>query len=457
MATILIVDDEITFAKNAAKYLARFGHTTATAATVAEGKTLAESQKPEVLVLDYRLPDGTGLEFIEHIRASDPAVHIILITGHGTIELAVDAMKAGANDLLTKPVSLMELRERIDGLMQQQRDASRLRYFEARERSASQSILGQSPAIRELQQRIERMSAIDAVGMLPPILIGGETGTGKELVARACHYLSPRSAKPFIEINCAAMPPTLLETELFGHERGAFTDAKERKIGLLEAADGGTLFLDEVGDMDLALQAKLLKVIEDGRFRRIGSVQEQQVCVRIVAATNHDLEARVAEGAFRADLYFRLRVLQLLVPPLRDREGDAVFLARHFCQVMGQRYRREDVKLGKAAEAAIAAYRWPGNVRELRNVIEQAVMLAAGDIIEPRELMLSSAASNPPRDTSLLPSPPAEAGSALDRRERELLVQAMTNANHNVSQAARTLGISRDTLRYRLEKHGLKE
>ncbi|MBX9795100.1 MAG: sigma-54 dependent transcriptional regulator [Burkholderiaceae bacterium] len=456
MATILIVDDEVTFAKNAAKYLERFGHTVSTAATVAEGKAQAEAQKPEVLVLDYRLPDGTGLEFIEHIRATDPAVHIILITGHGTIELAVDAMKAGANDLLTKPVSLLELRERIDGLMQEQRDASRLRYFEARERSASQSILGQSPAIRELQQRIERMASIDAEGMLPPILIGGETGTGKELVARACHYLSPRSAKPFIEINCAAMPPTLLETELFGHERGAFTDAKERKIGLLEAADGGTLFLDEVGDMDLALQAKLLKIIEDGRFRRVGSVQEQQVCVRIVAATNRDLPARVEQGAFRADLYFRLRVLQLTVPPLRERDGDAVFLARHFCQVLGQRYRREGVRLGAAAEAAIAAHRWPGNVRELRNVIEQAVMLAVNDTIEARDLMLlppgvgSSASS-----VSSLPL--AEPGSALDRQERELLVQAMNESNHNVSQAARSLGISRDTLRYRLEKHGLKE
>ena len=458
MATILIVDDEITFAKNAAKYLARFGHTVATAATIGEGKTQAESQKPEVLVLDYRLPDGTGLEFINHIRTTDPAVHIILITGHGTIELAVDAMKAGANDLLTKPVSLLELRERIDGLMQQQRSASRLQYYEARERKASQSILGQSPAIRELQQRIERMASIDAEGMLPPILIGGETGTGKELVARACHYLSPRSARPFIEINCAAMPPTLLETELFGHERGAFTDAKERKIGLLEAADGGTLFLDEVGDMDLALQAKLLKVIEDGRFRRIGSVQEHQVCVRIVAATNHDLEARVAEGVFRADLYFRLRVLQLMVPPLRDREGDAVFLARHFCQVLAQRYRREGMRLSPSAEAAIASHRWPGNVRELRNVIEQAVMLAAGDTLEARELMLSPAAAANPAPHGGSPSAqPTEAGSALDRRERELLIEAMAASNHNVSQAARNLGISRDTLRYRLEKHGLKE
>ncbi|MDL2336699.1 MAG: sigma-54 dependent transcriptional regulator [Pseudomonadota bacterium] len=457
MATILIVDDEVTLAKNAAKYLARFGHEVAIAATLAEGKRLAESRAPEVLILDYRLPDGTGLEFIEHIRATDQTVHIILITGHGTIELAVDAMKAGANDLLTKPVSLFELRERIDVLLRLQRDASRLRYFETRERNASQSILGQSRAIRELQQRIERMAAVDAEGMLPPILIGGETGTGKELVARACHYLSARSARPFIEINCAALPPTLLETELFGHERGAFTDAKERKIGLLEAADGGTLFLDEIGDMDLALQAKLLKIIEDGRFRRIGSVQEQQVHVRIVAATNRDLEARVAEGAFRADLYFRLRVLQLTVPPLRDREGDAVFLARHFCQLLGQRYRRDGIRLGAAAEAAIGAHHWPGNVRELRNVIEQAVLMAESNLIEAHELMLSSAAPYHPPPGDPTRSPTLESGSALDRIERELLVKALAESNQNVSQAARSLGISRDTLRYRLEKHGLKE
>ena len=453
MSNILIVDDEVTFAKNLAKYLTRFGHDVATAATVADGLQLFRSRSPEVLVLDYRLPDGTGMGFIEQVRATDKSVHIILITGYGTVELAVDAMKAGANDLLTKPVSLSELRERIDAMTQQQRTSSRLRYFEAREREASHSILGQSQAITTLKQRIDRMASVDAEGMLPPILITGETGTGKELVARACHFLSMRRERPFIEINCAAMPPNLLETELFGHERGAFTDAKERKIGLLEAADGGTLFLDEVGDMDLTLQAKLLKVIEDGRFRRIGAVQEQQVYVRIVAATNHDLQARVDQGAFRADLYFRLRVLQLSVPPLREREGDATYLAQQFCQQLGQRYRREGIRLGPQAQAAIASHRWPGNVRELRNVIEQAVLLAATDSIEAHELMLPAPRSAP---VSLEASSGTEAGSALDRSERELLVKALAESNDNVSQAARILGISRDTLRYRLEKHALK-
>jgi DNA-binding NtrC family response regulator len=453
MASILIVDDEETFAKNAAKFLSLAGHEVETAGTLAAGLLSFQTRAPDAIVLDYRLPDGTGLDFIQRVRATDHAAHILLVTGHGTIELAVEAMKAGANDLLTKPVALSELRHRLGELAQRQRETSRLRYFEEREREANQTILGESEAIRTLRARIERIAAVRSEGALPPILITGETGTGKELVARACHYQSPQFEKAFIELNCAAIPAQLLETELFGHEKGAFTDAKERKLGLLEAADGGTLFLDEVGEMDLALQAKLLKVIEDGRFRRVGSVQERQVHVRIVAATNQDLDARVASGAFRADLYFRLRVLQLLAPPLRDRGEDALLLARHFCQVFAKRYRREGIRLGAATEAVICAHRWPGNVRELRNVIEQAVLLAPGDVILPQELMLPGvqAAS---RDEPVALSRDGE--SALDRVERELLVQALTEANDNVSQAARKLGISRDTLRYRMEKHGLR-
>ncbi|CAD5371603.1 Regulatory protein AtoC [Rubrivivax sp. A210] len=460
MTHILIVDDEATFARNAALYLARTGNEVAVAGTAAEGRALYAEKPPDIVVLDYRLPDATGLEMIEFIRNTDKTVPIVLITGHGSIELAVEAMKAGANDLLTKPVSLAELRSRVELLAQRQRESSRLNYFESREREASHEILGNSPEMQALLQRIDRIASIDGggQGMLPPILITGETGTGKELVARACHYRSARRQRPFIEINCAALPATLLETELFGHERGAFTDAKQRKLGLLEAADGGTLFLDEIGDMDLALQAKLLKIIEDGRFRRIGSVQEQQVQVRIVAATNQDLEARVAQGVFRADLYFRLRVLQLMVPPLRQRAGDALLLARHFCQTFAQRYRREGTRLGAAAEAAIARHGWPGNVRELRNLIEQAVMLAAANEIVPAELMLPdggvpAALSVPVEDGG---NGGGGSGSSLDRVEREMLVNAMREAQQNVSRAARQLGISRDTLRYRLEKHGLR-
>lgn len=457
MSSILIIDDEETYSKNAARFLARAGHETSTAATLTQALRLFRELSPDVVILDYRLPDGTGLEFLQQVRGAESDVHIILITGHGTIELAVEAMKAGADDLLTKPVALSALRDRIGALAQRQRASSRLKFFEAREREASQNIRGDSATMRALVQRIERVAAVEGDGMLPPVLITGETGTGKELVARACHFWSSRRDRPFIEINCAALPAQLLENELFGHERGAFTDAKERKIGLIEAADGGTLFLDEVGEMDLALQAKLLKVIEDGRFRRIGSVQEQQVHVRIVAATNRELEQRVDDGAFRADLYFRLRVLQLNVPALRERDGDAVLLAQHFCEEFAQRYRRPLLRLSTEAQALVQAHHWPGNVRELRNVMEQAVLLAGGELITAQDLMLPTSAAKAAAPMSAgKESSPAQSGSALERMERDMLVNALRDAQNNVSQAARLLGISRDTLRYRMEKHLIK-
>jgi two-component system, NtrC family, response regulator AtoC len=458
MSNVLIVDDEETYCRNAARFLSREGHEAFTALTLLDGLTQFRERQPDVVILDYRLPDGTGLDFIQKVRSQGHNTHIILITGHGTIELAVEAMKAGANDLMTKPVALRDLHERIAALQRQARDNTRLKYLEERARGQTVALLGPSAAMQTLVQRVRRIAAVDGTEALPPVLITGETGTGKELVARACHVWSPRSQRPFIEINCAAMPAQLLETELFGHERGAFTDAKERKIGLFEAADGGTLFLDEVGEMDLVLQAKLLKVIEDGRFRRVGSVQEQQVQVRIVAATNRDLEERVREGAFRADLMFRLRVLQVQVPALRDRADDAVFLAHHFCRVFAQRYRRPCTGLHAQSEALIRRHRWPGNVRELRNVVEQAVLMASGEEIWPEDLMLhhtahSTSASAAPPSSDLAGNTP---GSTLDRLERDLLIKALQEAQSNVSQAARILGISRDTLRYRMDKHGLK-
>lgn len=455
MSNILVVDDEETFLKNTAKFLARSGHAVAMAGTVKEGLALFQSSPPDAIVLDYRLPDGTGLEFIQRVRESDAQVHIVLITGHGTIELAVEAMKAGATDLMTKPVSLRELAVRLESILQTQRDSGRLKYLEAKDRSTGYAILGEHPTVEAMKQRIQRMAQVEGHGMLPPILITGETGTGKELVARACHFQSPRAHKPFVEINCAAIPANLLETEVFGHERGAFTDAKDRRIGLLEAADGGSLFLDEIGDMDLNLQAKLLKVIEDGRFRRVGAVQERQVNVRLIAATNQDLEHRVAQGQFRADLYFRLRVLQVPIPPLRERGGDALLLARHFCDVFAQRYRKGPVALDSGAEQAIQHHFWPGNVRELRNLMEQAVLLATTNRLQSDDLMLPVV--RPSRAEVLMADPnlPAEDGSKLDVMERDLLVKALANAQNNVSQAARDLGISRDTMRYRLEKHGI--
>jgi DNA-binding NtrC family response regulator len=452
--SILIIDDEETLAKNAARYLERAGHAVVCANDLRAGWLLYEQHKPDAIVLDYRLPDGTGVDFIRRVRANDSRVRILLITGHGSIELAVEAMKVGANDLLTKPLALAELRDRLASLAQAERDAGRLRYFEARERQATQYILGDSPPIEALRQRLARIASVDAEGVLPPVLITGETGSGKELVARACHFGGPRASGPFIEINCAAIPSQLLESELFGHERGAFTDARERKVGLLEAADGGSLFLDEVAEMDLALQAKLLKVIEDGRLRRVGAVQEQRVQVRIIAATHQDLEARVASGGFRADLYFRLKVLTLRVPALRERGDDILLLARHFTGQFSQRYRREGLGLSPAAERLITAHHWPGNVRELRNLIEQAVLLSPGPQIETADLMLPGVIAEPETDEGGDDAPAN--GSSLDRMEREALQRALSESGQNVSQAARALGISRDTLRYRMEKHGLR-
>lgn len=456
MAHLLVIDDEETLARNIARFLERSGHSVTLAGTLAEGQRCFAELAPDAVLLDFRLPDGTGLEFIRALRAQDAQCPIMLITGHGSIELAVDLMKAGADDLLTKPVSLAELRERLHRLLQRQREATRLRYLEDRERQASHLLVGESVPMQQLRARIDRLAQAAQLvagdgGTLPPILITGETGVGKELVARTCHQFSLGAQAPFVEINCAAIPDQLLESELFGHEKGAFTDARERKLGLLEAADGGSLFLDELAEMALPLQAKLLKVIEDGRLRRLGAVTERAVRVRILAATNQDLEACVASGRFRADLYFRLRVLPLPVPPLRERGADIALLARRFCEQFAQRYRRAGMALSAAALERLQAHHWPGNVRELRNVIEQAVLLAAGPAIEVHDLML------PPG--SVEPDPGAQsahAGSRLDHMEREALQAALQQAGDNVSQAARLLGISRDTLRYRMEKHGLR-
>ncbi len=457
MTSVLIIDDEAVLAKNIASYLGKSGHTVRVALTGAEGLDSFSLSPPDIVVLDYRLPDTDGIELIRKIRTLDAQVPILMITGHGSIELAVEAMKAGANDLLTKPVPLSDLRQRIGAFSQRQREAGRLRYYEAKERSREHALVGNSPVMEALRERIARIADITGGDRLPPVLITGETGVGKELVARACHFESERASQPFIELNCAAIPMNLLESELLGHERGAFTDAKERKIGLLEAADGGTLFLDEIGEMDLGLQAKLLKVIEDGRLRRLGSVQERTVNLQIVAATNQNLEERISQGQFRADLYFRLRVLQLNVPPLRERGGDALQLARHFLALFAQRYRRAGLRFNADAEEAIARHRWPGNVRELRNVVEQAVLLVTRDFIGAQDLMLpSEGVATLAEGGAFSQVAPDASGSTLDRMERDILVKTLAEAGGNISKAARDLGISRDTLRYRIEKHGLR-
>jgi len=465
---ILVIEDEAVLGKNIRIYLERSGYDVRVAASAEEGLALLDVFKPDAVVLDFNLPGINGLEALARVHAFDGGLPVIMITGHGSVELAVDAMKAGARDFLTKPVALGKLKLLIDKAFDEKQRDSALDYYQRREADASDltSLFGDSPPMLALKQTLRQL--LDAESQLqdsaaPAVLVLGETGTGKELVARALHFNGPRRDKPFVELNCASIPAQLLESELFGYERGAFTDARERKLGLVETAEGGTLFLDEIGDMDLSLQAKLLKLLEEKTVRRIGSLRDQRVDVRIVAATHRPMETLVREGNFRADLYFRLCVFQLTLPPLRDRGADILTLARHFVALHAARYGKRPPVLSSAAEARLLAHSWPGNVRELRNALEQAVLLAAGPVIDATQLSLATgvvaAPTAVPIEATEQPAAPtavAQPGAqTLEELERRALLDALRETGWNVSRAARLLGVSRDTLRYRIDKFGL--
>ncbi|MBN8492195.1 MAG: sigma-54-dependent Fis family transcriptional regulator [Burkholderiales bacterium] len=456
---VLVIEDEEILAKNIHIYLERHGYEVQVAHSAEQGLGLLDSLRPDAVLLDFNLPGLDGLEALSRIQAFDPAIRVLMITGHGSVEMAVEAMKRGAVDFLTKPVALGKLRLLLDKAMAEARRAQALQYYQQREAQGGSidGLLGDSAPMAQLRQTVEQLVQAESQlrdGDAPAVLVLGETGTGKEVVARALHYNGPRRDKPFVELNCAALPAQLLESELFGHERGAFTDARERKLGLVETAEGGTLFLDEIGDMDIALQAKLLKLLEEKTVRRLGSLREQKVDVRIVAATHRSLEALVREGRFRADLFFRLGVVQLRLPALRERGDDILLLARHFLRVHAARYGKAAPALTPEAEARLRQHRWPGNVRELRNVLEQAVLLNTGAPIGAAQLALSTLGEPEAAPASARPATPSPA-STLPEMERQALLQALQLSEGNVTRAARELGISRDTLRYRMEKYGL--
>jgi DNA-binding NtrC family response regulator len=474
MARLLVIEDELVLAKNIARYFERQGHQVSVANDGRAGVELAHDVAPDVVIVDFQLPNLNGLEVIRELRRLDEEIRIVMVTGHGSINLAVEAMKAGSMDLLTKPLSLASLDEVVQRALKERAGRTMLRYYQDRDQqhASIHALLGESPpmqALREMVQAVAQSEPSDN-SPAPPVLVQGETGTGKELVAGACHLASARSRGPFIEVNCAALPAALMEDELFGHEKGAFTDARTRKTGLIEAADGGTLFLDEIGEMELSLQAKLLRVLEDYKVRPVGSVHDRLVNVRIVAATNRDLAAEAAAGRFRTDLVYRLSVFQVRIPPLRERGDDVLLLAREFLQRLAARYGRQPLRLDARTEEALRAYHWPGNVRELRNCMERAVLMQRGPELHVEDLGLRVDARAAPAALAMpqpapLPviasAPSAVAGApltmtSLEAVERDHLLQALEAHGWNVSLAARALKVTRDTLRYRIAKHGLQ-
>jgi two-component system, NtrC family, response regulator AtoC len=456
--TILIVDDERTLARTIKAFLTESGYEAEVAGDATRALELLETLRPDVVFTDLRMPGMGGLALLERIHAFDAAIPVIIMTAYGTIEGAVEAVKLGAFDYLKKPIDLEELKLLADRARETSRLKQELSYH--RKRAARDlpfgEIVGASQAMRAVLDQARQIAALDET---PPVLITGETGTGKGLVARTIHASGRRSSKPFIEVTCTALPESLIEAELFGYERGAFTDAKESKIGLFEAAEGGFLFLDEVGDIEPALQGKLLRAIEERTVRRVGGLRDRTIDVRILAATNRDLEREAQRGEFRRDLYFRLAVILLRLPPLRERGEDVLLLAERFLQRFSGKYGKDVREIGPDARDALLAYPWPGNVRELSHVIERAVLWSRGAALSAEHLSLSSPVE-PPADSadpvaaahpSALPPP----GVDLPQWEQSIIEQAMREAGGNQTRAAQRLGISRDTLRYRLKKFGL--
>ncbi len=452
--SLLIVDDELLIRKSLSKVFRSSGYSVETASTGAEGIEKVSSVRPQVMILDMRLPDTDGLSVLKQARALDPLLQVIVITAYGDVQSAVNAMKLGACDFLRKPYEMEDIVLATDSAGRNFRQASELDLYRRRAYDAysDAEIIGDSMPIRHVRELIEKVVPSQATS----VLITGESGTGKELVARAIHYLSERAEHPLMEVNCSSFHESLLENELFGHERGAFTDAHSTKKGLVELCDGGTLFLDEVADMPLPTQAKLLRFIDHRNFKRVGGAEDISVDIRIVAATNKDVEAEVRAGRFRSDLYFRLKVVSVPLPPLRDRDDDVLLLARHFVRDFARRFQKPFTDLSPEAEDAFRGYAWPGNVRELRNLIERVVLLEDGPLVRlehmPSELLGRG---------SGLPVSTAESRqfgvATLAQMEAEHIAEVLRLTDGNKSQAARVLGISRQGLIEKLRRLRLEE
>jgi DNA-binding NtrC family response regulator len=451
---VLVVDDEALIRWSLSERLRSDGHDVVEAGTAAEALDRAE-QGVDLVLLDYKLPDEDGLTVLRKLHDQDPDTVVIMLTAHKGVETVVEAIKGGAYDYATKPFDLDDVALRVTRALEATRLRRELRTLRdglARPYSLT-SIIGESEAMQKIKGLVRKVATSPG----STVLITGESGTGKDLIAKVIHYASHRAGRPFLNITCSALPETLLESELFGHERGAFTDARQQKRGLLEQGDEGTVFLDEIGEMTPALQAKLLRFLEEKTFRRVGGIADVHVDVRVVAATNRNLEESVRDGKFRDDLYYRLNVLRIEVPPLRARGDDVALLAQYFVEAFAREFKRAVPGMTPAAEQLIKSYPWPGNVRELRNLVERAVLMADSGALQPSDF--DTVAGGGPRavaKTSEEFALPA-AGVNLEEVERTLVVQALERAGGNQTKAAALLGMHRDQIRYRIEKFGLNK
>ena len=447
--TVLLVDDEDLVRWSLRHRLSADGCVIREAATGAQARAEL-AQAFDLVLLDYRLPDADGLTLLREIRATHPDTLVILLTAHTSVQRAVEAMAEGAFYFVSKPFDVDHVAILVHRALETTQLQRQVRTLLARDSDSplASPLLGESAPMLEVKRLVRRFAQSRA----STVLITGETGVGKDVAARALHAVSDRADKPFTNITCSALPDSLLESELFGYERGAFTDARQRKIGLLEQADGGTVFLDEIGEMALSLQAKLLRFLEEKAFRRVGGSEDIRPDVRVVAATNRDLLDAVREGRFREDLYYRIAVLQIPIPPLRERGQDIDLLSTFFVDRFNRAFHKRVRGLSRAATAQLGAYDWPGNVRELRNVIERAMLLTENDVLESSDLRLVGAPAEPQKlheQGMLLP----EGGIDLDGLVRNLVSQALQRTGGNKTRAAALLRMTRDQIRYRVEKY----
>ena len=444
---ILVVEDEEKLRRVIELQLMSAGFDVDKAATAEDGLKIVD--RADLVLTDLKLPHMDGLQFLGLIRRQNAQVPVVMMTAYGTVETAVESMKAGATDFLLKPFSLDHLMQVVYKALEMRalREENRQLKAELGRRYEFDNIIGRSPAMQEIFDTIERVAPTRAT-----VLLAGESGVGKDLVARAIHFHSPRRDRPLVKINCSAIPENLMESELFGYEKGAFTGANTSKPGKFEQADTGTVFLDEIGDVPGQIQVKLLRILQEREFERLGSNATRHIDVRVIAATNQDLRAALEQGTFREDLYYRLNVVPLNIPALRERKVDIPFLANHFVKKLAPDTGCRVESITDAAMEKLMAYHWPGNVRELENVIERSLVMAQGDALDAADIKLESAPRiKPQNETHFLPE-----GMSLDTYEQEIIREALRRADGYKSQAARLLGLTRNALRYRLTQMGLE-